>query len=244
MRKNALSFAPPKPPKDFIHIDRWMCSNCGLVFDFDENHSPGEPGWIDTDPPDGKDVIEWVDDEGHHHIEQLGYKTICPRCGISLDEKPLVRIIVSPTTSINDVIPILQQGEGLRIDYKVNIPDTADKLGRNIAAFATSSGGRIFLGVNNEGNIKGYEGIDSQKGKEELQKLIRGIFSKVHPKVIYQIDFVPPDASRIAIITAPKGHFPVYYFKNVPYIRELEEARPATPDEVQQLISVWGKKRS
>jgi len=51
---------------------------------------------------------------------------------------------------------ILQTGEG----YKVEFKESFDKsLAREMVAFANSEGGRIFLGVTDEGKIKGIKMI-------------------------------------------------------------------------------------
>lgn len=41
----------PKFPDDLIHIDRWMCSNCGLIFDFSPESAPNDLGWTNYDSP-------------------------------------------------------------------------------------------------------------------------------------------------------------------------------------------------
>jgi len=213
-----------------------MCPNCGLIFDFDRNFSLGEPGWIDTDPPSDQNFYEWTDDEGRTHLEEGEYTEICSRCGISLEDSPLVRIQISRTTSLEDLVPIIKQSEHATVEFKLQFPKNVDELGKEIASFATSAGGRIFLGVDKLGNIKGLEDIASPEGKDVLQQRLRGIVINIKPKPVYQVDFAFGGDTNIAIITVQSGAAPTYYFKGVPYIRELEESRPATPEEVQHLI--------
>jgi len=45
---------------------------------------------------------------------------------------------------------ILQEGEGYRIEFKERISE----LDREMVAFANSSGGRIFLGISDSGEVK------------------------------------------------------------------------------------------
>jgi len=236
-----ISFRSPKYPNDLIHIDRWMCPNCGLIFDFDSNHSPSEPGWIDTDPPWDQNMHEWTDDKGITHFEEGESREICPRCGISLEDRQLVRIQISRTTNLDDFAPIIEQGEHSTTEFKEELPRDADELGKEIASFATSAGGRIFLGIDKKGVIRGYEGIDSPEGKDGLQQRIRGIVRNIDPKPLYQVDFAFKGDKNIAIITVQGGIKPIYYFKGRPYIRDLEESRPANSEEVQNLILSWNK---
>jgi ATP-dependent DNA helicase RecG len=46
---------------------------------------------------------------------------------------------------------ILKKGEGHKIEFKESLRD----IDREMAAFANSSGGRIFLGINDIGKMKG-----------------------------------------------------------------------------------------
>lgn len=70
---------------DLFHIERWMCNNCGLILD--HQFGAGGLGWP------ALEVDHWVDGEGHYHFEESLY---CPRCAISLSEKPLVPVTVYP----------------------------------------------------------------------------------------------------------------------------------------------------
>nr|QNO47196.1 hypothetical protein ADAEDOLL_00002 [Methanosarcinales archaeon ANME-2c ERB4]QNO47240.1 hypothetical protein OPBKKODO_00002 [Methanosarcinales archaeon ANME-2c ERB4] len=47
---------------------------------------------------------------------------------------------------------ILDEGEGYLIEFKESM---SDSLAKEMVAFANSSGGRIFLGVSDEGMVKG-----------------------------------------------------------------------------------------
>ncbi|MBC8508216.1 MAG: ATP-binding protein [Anaerolineales bacterium] len=237
---------PPLFPKDLIHINRWMCPNCGLIFDFDENHYFGEPGWINTDPPDGQVDIEWEDEDGVYHTEELDYTSICSRCGISLDDNSLIRVLISRATNLDDWIPIIKQSEHYTAEFKLKLSGKdVDKLGKEFTSFASSTGGRIFLGVDKYGKIQGFEGIDSPEGKDTFQQRIRGIVSSnVSPIPFYQVDFASDKTTTIAVITVPKGVAPFYSFKNVPYIRELETSRPATQEETTQLVLDWKERGS
>ena len=50
---------------------------------------------------------------------------------------------------------ILQEGEGQFIEFKENFDSKT--LAKEIVAFANSSGGKIFLGINDKCEIKGIE---------------------------------------------------------------------------------------
>ena len=56
---------------------------------------------------------------------------------------------------------ILKEGEGYKIEFKESLKDTD----RELVGFANSSGGRIFLGINDTGNVKGITVTNSLKSQ-------------------------------------------------------------------------------
>lgn len=237
-----IIFKAPKYPDDLIHIDRWMCSNCGLIFDFSPESAPDELGWISYDPP-LDNVNIWMDDDGNYFEEDIERAEICPRCACNLSENPLRRVFVSAKTTLNDIKPIIQQGEGLQTEFKVIYPETDIKLAKEIAAFATTQGGKIFLGINDNGEAIGVKGVDTPKGKDDLTKRIRNLAEKIKPKVDISVDFVFETDIYIVIITVRKGVMPLYEYEGKVYIRFLESSREATFDEKIRLQSDWLERR-
>lgn len=64
---------------------------------------------------------------------------------------------------------LLNQGEGLRAEFKENID--SKNIGKEMVAFANTEGGRIFIGINDKKEIKGIEITNKQKS--ELQDIAR-----------------------------------------------------------------------
>ena len=48
---------------------------------------------------------------------------------------------------------ILQQGEGLKAEFK----ESLSGIDKEIVSFANAEGGRVFLGVNDSGKVKGVK---------------------------------------------------------------------------------------
>jgi Predicted transcriptional regulator containing an HTH domain and an uncharacterized domain shared with the mammalian protein Schlafen len=57
---------------------------------------------------------------------------------------------------------ILQEGENYKIEFKENVNSD---LSKEIVAFANSSGGRIFVGVNDNSKVIGIKDANSLKSK-------------------------------------------------------------------------------
>ena len=69
---------------------------------------------------------------------------------------------------------ILQQGEGYKIEFK-EYPNNIDK---ELAAFANSSGGKIFLGITDDEKIKGVK--VSNKLKSQIQDITNNCDDKIN----------------------------------------------------------------
>lgn len=127
------------------------------------------------------------------------------------------------------------EGESRQVEFKDQIPDKIRKLAKEIAAFASTDGGRIYLGVNDDGRI---DGIDESQmiSFDRLQQGIASITSDlVKPALSVKVEQYRVGDKVIVQINVPKGSEPVYYIRNIPYIRVLTTSRPATPLEVKKL---------
>ena len=51
---------------------------------------------------------------------------------------------------------LISEGEGLHLDFKYEVSD-AKKIARSLVAFANTDGGKLLIGVNDEGIIKGIQ---------------------------------------------------------------------------------------
>ena len=58
-----------------------------------------------------------------------------------------------------ELIDLLSRGEDSRQQFKADMTN-ADGLASEIVAFSNTSGGRIFIGVNDDGSVRGLSGAD------------------------------------------------------------------------------------
>lgn len=76
---------------DVFHVQRWMCSNCGLILDF--QFDPDEVGWPEFEPPLHESY--WgIDEEGNEYNEEPERRELCPRCKADFGKVPLVPVTV------------------------------------------------------------------------------------------------------------------------------------------------------
>ena len=148
---------------------------------------------------------------------------------------------------LDELSNAIKRGENQELEFIVDFPHNARELAKEIAAFATSNLGIIFLGISDNGGKKGVKknGKSIQQLKDELQNRIAGIIrSTIRPSMNIIIDFIEENDLLYVKITVPKGTEPVYYVGNTPYIRILTSSSPATPEQVKELhrtyFQQWG----
>jgi len=133
----------------------------------------------------------------------------------------------------------IERWECQEVEFIEDYPSNARELAKEIAAFASSNLGTIYLGVDNDGNIKGVEAfrrMDEQRAKDDIQNRISNLTrDAVRPYITVKIDFIEVNNKVVVKITVPKGDEPIYYAYEAPYIRNLTSSQPATPEKVKEL---------
>jgi len=101
---------------------------------------------------------------------------------------------------------LVRSGECLNVEFKRQ-PPKLERLSRSFSAFANSSGGHIFFGVTDSGDILG---LDSPKGTRELVQQV-GQFYCDPPLQLEMQDWEPIRGSQVLIVTIPEAsEKPVY----------------------------------
>ncbi|MEA1962897.1 MAG: ATP-binding protein, partial [Patescibacteria group bacterium] len=101
---------------------------------------------------------------------------------------------------------ILQKGEGQFIEFKENLNKSFAK---EIVAFANASGGKIFLGVNDNGGKKGINITNKIKSK------IQDIANQCDPSIIVNLNVF----DNILIVDVKEGQNKPYSCKEGFYMR-------------------------
>ena len=80
---------------------------------------------------------------------------------------------------------IIRQGKSEKVEFKSAFHDDVIV---TLVAFANSKGGRVYVGIHDDGTIKG-----AQIGKETIQKWMNEIKSKTQPSIIPTIEVLYMD---------------------------------------------------
>ncbi len=138
-------------------------------------------------------------------------------------------------------LPVLRaRGEGQELEYMELFPNKALDLAKEIAAFATSNQGTILIGVSDDGDLIGLPEATTPEGRDSLSCRIGGICDgTVRPSITPAARFAIEGDQIVLVLVVPKGSQPVYYSRNIPYLRHMTESRSAEPHEVVELVQAW-----
>lgn len=137
-----------------------------------------------------------------------------------------------------ELIDLLSLGEDSRQQFKVDMTN-ADALAAEIVAFCNTAGGRIFIGVNDDGSVRGLSGGDVAR----LNQLIANAASQVvRPAVNPLTENVPHPNGTVMVVSIPEGVNKPYMDKNgAIWVKNGSDKRRATSrDELQRLFQQAG----
>lgn len=135
--------------------------------------------------------------------------------------------------SVDDLWNLAQTGEGTYLEFKRTIP-SAEKIAREIAAFANSHGGRILVGVDDDKSLIGVEAY--QEDEYLLSKAARELCS---PEVEIDMELVHLGERDVLIVSIPgDGGRPVYVNsegEETVYVRESDKSVVASNERIMIL---------
>lgn len=124
---------------------------------------------------------------------------------------------------------VLQQGEGLKIEFKES-PGGIDK---DMVAFANAEGGRIFLGVNDKAMIVGLGITNAQKSQ------VQDITNNCDPRVEISMS----DAGNVLVIEVKEGKDKPYKCREGFFIRVGPNSQKMNRDSILDFAIAEGRIR-
>jgi len=129
----------------------------------------------------------------------------------------------------NELQLILQEGEGYKIEFKESLAH----IDRELAAFANSSGGRIFLGVTDDGSVRGIA-VDNK-----LKSQIQDIANNLQPAVKILLE----ELENILVIFVKEGHDKPHKCSSGFYTRVGPNSQKLSRNEIIEFFKAEGKVR-
>ena len=128
---------------------------------------------------------------------------------------------------------LIREGEHQQQDFKYRVSD-AQKLARSISAFANTDGGRLLIGVRDDGNMSGV------RSEEEIFMMQQAAYRYCRPEASIKFDTYHIDGRSIVIATIPPSDKrPVCVVdqdgKSHAYIRIADENIVASPVH----LAIW-----
>lgn len=128
---------------------------------------------------------------------------------------------------------LIREGEHQQQDFKYRVSD-ACKLAKSVSAFANTDGGRLLIGVRDDGHLSGV------RSEEEIYMMHQAAYKYCRPEASIKFDTYHVDGRTIVIATvSPSERRPVCAIgedgKTRAYIRIADENIVASP----VLLAVW-----
>jgi predicted HTH transcriptional regulator len=137
--------------------------------------------------------------------------------------------------TIEEVRRYVANGEGQYVEFKLRVPEPS-RFAKEVVAFANSNGGRVFIGVDDDGTIVGVK--DSA---EEEFALTEALNLYCRPLMRWSSERVPVSSKRdIIVVKVPKSlNKPHYIVVNTEdgsgpaYVRVEDMSLEASPESIK-----------
>ena len=110
------------------------------------------------------------------------------------------------------ILRLIEQGEGLHLDFKFEVSD-APKIARSLVAFANTDGGTLLIGVKDNGKIAGI------RSEEEFYMIQHAAVRYCTPEVSFHTKEWQIQGKKVLEVTIPKG-------SQVPYKAPDKNGKP------------------
>lgn len=130
----------------------------------------------------------------------------------------------------HDLDAIIQGGESNTVEFKRNVNSDISK---ELVAFANSSGGRVFIGIEDDGMVHGVQATN------ELRARIQSMARDCDPAIAVELEVF----NNIMIIQVPEGKNKPYRCTNGFYIRSGASCSKLSTQEIIEFIQSEGKVR-
>jgi len=133
---------------------------------------------------------------------------------------------------------LIAQGEHQQQDFKYRVAD-AVKLARSVSAFANTDGGRLLIGVRDDGHLSGV------RSEEEIYMMHQAAFRYCSPPSSIKFDTFQAEGRTIVVATVPRAdHRPICALdeqgQRRAYIRIADENIVASPVH----LAIWREEQS
>ena len=151
------------------------------------------------------------------------------------------RVLISTFAAVDDkryLQTLIREGEHQQQDFKYRVADAA-KLAKSVSAFANTDGGRLLIGVRDDGHLSGV------RSEEEIFMMHQAAYKYCRPEASIKFDTYHVEGRTIVIATVPPSERkPVCAISDEgrqrAYIRIADENIVASPVH----LAIWREQQS
>lgn len=132
-----------------------------------------------------------------------------------------------------ELLDIVKRGEDSQVQFKETI-GSPDALAAEITAFANSKGGMLFIGVSDDGEVKGLLGTDVARINQMISNVCT---SKIEPQISVETQNITYGDKVIIVIKVPRGPNKFYMANGRDvWVKVGADKRKARREELQRLL--------
>lgn len=128
------------------------------------------------------------------------------------------------------LLHLIEEGESEKLEFKSELNN--EFIGEVLASFLNTNGGRLIVGVNDNGDIKGILNADKQ-----AQLLKKYLINSIIPDSPIDVDVVRVRGKELILCNVQEGTKQPYIYNSTIYYRTGASTHKATAAEVSALIS-------
>ena len=125
---------------------------------------------------------------------------------------------------------LVKKGESENIEFKESLGELRQII-ETVVAFANKNGGKILVGVRDDGSIVGVK-----IGKGRLENLANNIVNSIEPPIYPSILTIDIDDKTIILIDVPSGTNKPYFYRGKAFIRIGKTNKTLSPSELKNFF--------
>jgi len=136
-----------------------------------------------------------------------------------------------------ELLELIQKGEDFWTEFKEDI-SSPDELVSEICAFANAQGGKVIIGVSDQGDIVGIS-------RDYSDEISNWTTTKLEPPLSVIVEKIYFDDKLIIVIHIPRGPYKPYFVRAggqlISWIRTGSTKKKASPTDLQRLFQESGR---
>ncbi|MEM2281952.1 MAG: putative DNA binding domain-containing protein [Candidatus Hadarchaeales archaeon] len=131
---------------------------------------------------------------------------------------------------VAEILKLLKKGENTTLEFKESFAEEKEIL-ETVCAFSNSAGGKIVVGVDDRGKVKGVA-----LGKNTLQNFLNKVKSSMEPAILPQVEQINIGGKKLVILQVSEGIDKPYFLKGVAFKRVGKSNQRIPRDELEKMI--------